>query len=488
MSETQKSYRQILKSTSLFGGVQIVNIVAAVLRSKFAAIFLGPSGVGIFGVLNSTLKLITGVTKLGLDSSSIKEIAHLNNLQDKSQVVKTVNITRNLLWYTGLLGTITTLVLSPLLSEIAFNTKEYTFSFVWISIAVLFMQLTVGDLAILQGLRMLKKLAIVNVYSSVLSVIVAVPMYYFFGIKGIVPTIILTAFFAFLIARFFSKKLNIEREKQSIKTLFHEGKPMLKLGATLSLGSMVTLLTAYVIQVYITNTGGLKEAGFYNAGIIIINSYVGLIFEAMAKDYFPRLSSVTNKIKEVGLLVSQQAMVGVLLLTPVVILFLTFSEYIISILYSIEFLPILIFVNLAMVGTVFKVVSWSMGYVIIAKGDSKVFLKTAIGFNFLLLIFNVIAYKNYGLLGLGVSYVIYYFIHLVVIFLVIKIRYRVSLELDFLKIYFMCLIFVFSTLFVYHIENNLIKNSILVVLILGSSVFTIYNLNKRLDLKSILKR
>ena len=60
MNKQQASYRQIMKATSLFGGVQVFQIIIAVVRSKFVAILLGPSGMGIVGLLTSTTGLVAG--------------------------------------------------------------------------------------------------------------------------------------------------------------------------------------------------------------------------------------------------------------------------------------------------------------------------------------------------------------------------------------------------------------------------------------------
>ncbi|WNH13025.1 oligosaccharide flippase family protein [Thalassobellus suaedae] len=487
MTENQKAYRQVFKVTSLFGGVQVISILAAMLRSKFAALFIGPAGVGILGVLNSTIHLITNVSKFGLDTSSIKEIAFANKLEDKREVSNVIYVLKRLLWITGLLGTVVTLILSPFLSQIAFQNKEFTFSFIWISIAVLFKQLTFGNMAILQGLRKLKKLAKVNLYSSICSVFIVVPLYYFFGLDGIVPTIILTTLLGYLISKYFTFSIEIESDHKSLKRLFFEGKPMIKLGVTLSIGSLITLLVAYLIQVYITNTGGLTEVGYYNAGIIIINSYVGLIFEAMSKDYYPRLSEIIDDTKSVQKAVTQQATIAVLLITPMIIFFLTFAESIIVILYSKAFLPILVFVNFAIMGILFKAVSWSLAFVIIAKGDSKTFIKTEIGSNILLLVMNGLGYFSYGLLGLGVSFVVHYFLYLIIIFLTMKFRYKFIFVSDFLKVYLICVLFAFTTFFITYIENTQLKYILLGVLVLVSSVFTLHNLNKRLDIKSFIK-
>lgn len=487
MSDSQNAYRQVFKATSLFSGVQFVKIIAAILRSKFAAIFIGPVGIGILGVLNSTLNLISGITKLGLDTSSIKEIALANKEENKNKVSKLIYILRRLLWVTGVFGTIITIVCSPILSEIAFESKEFTFSFIWISIAVLLRQLTIGDIAVLQGLRILRKLAKVNLVSSLFSVLIAIPLYYFFGIDGIVPTIILTALFAYLIARYYTYSIKTENTHLPLKEVLSNGKPMIKLGITLSVGSMITLIVAYIMQVYITNYGGLTEVGYYNAAIVIINSYVGLIFKAMSKDYFPRLSENINSDRAIRKNVTQQAMVAVLLITPIIVIFLALEPYIIQILYTKEFLPIHAFLSLAILGTLFKAVSWSMGYVIIAKGDSNVFIKTAIGFNLLLLAMNIYGYSSSGLFGLGLSFLIYYFIHLVVVSLIMKFRYKFNFDREFIWIFLACILFSIVAFVSTKIPSEFIKYITLVFLIISSSIFTIYNLDKKIGFKSFFR-
>ena len=56
MTNNDQSYRQILKATSLFGGVQVFSIIISVIRSKAIAVWLGPLGVGIIGLLTNSLK------------------------------------------------------------------------------------------------------------------------------------------------------------------------------------------------------------------------------------------------------------------------------------------------------------------------------------------------------------------------------------------------------------------------------------------------
>ena len=54
MDSGKNSYSHILKYTGLFGGVQGLNILVGVVRNKFTAMFLGPSGMGLLALFNST--------------------------------------------------------------------------------------------------------------------------------------------------------------------------------------------------------------------------------------------------------------------------------------------------------------------------------------------------------------------------------------------------------------------------------------------------
>ena len=47
-----------------------------------------------------------------------------------------------------------------------------------------------------------------------------------------------------------------------------------------------------MLSAFISKTGSLSDVGLYNAGLAIVDGYVGMVFTAMATDYFPRLSGV----------------------------------------------------------------------------------------------------------------------------------------------------------------------------------------------------
>ncbi len=483
----KNSYRDILKTTSLFSGVQILGVLISIAKSKLAAILIGPAGIGIVGVLNSTLNVIIGFSKLGLDVSAVKEISALKG-HDEAKVEKIINVLRRLCWFTGILGALITIVLSSWLSQLAFGNTSHTVSFMLLSLAVLFNQLTVGNLAILQGLRKLKKLAKASLWGSFGSLLVIVPLYYYYGISGIVPAIISISILTYFFSWFFSKKQIVKHPKLSLKDTLNQGKSMVKLGFVLSLGSLATIITIYGIQIFITNKGGIDEVGFYNAAFIIINAYVGVIFTAMSKDYFPRLSSVVNEQDTMQKVVNQQAYVAVLLLTPIIVIFLAFIPTIISLLFSKEFMPIIGILTFGILATLFKAVSWSMGFILIAKGDSKLYITTEVGFNILLLLMSVFGYVYGGLTGVGISYLVYYMIYLVGVKIITQNRYEFKFENEFYKILLVCLILCLGAFLAIHFNNLYLKYGLLFVIIVSSSIFSIHRLDNKTDLIATIKQ
>ena len=130
MTEQQSSYRQIMKATSLFGGVQVFNIIITLIRGKFVAVLLGPSGMGLNGLFLSTLRIIREATNLGLPQSAVKNIAEANGTGDVVMVSRTVSIFKRWIWLTAFLGATVTVVFSHLISKWTFGNDEYTFSFI----------------------------------------------------------------------------------------------------------------------------------------------------------------------------------------------------------------------------------------------------------------------------------------------------------------------------------------------------------------------
>ena len=486
MSEQQTEYRQIVKATSIFGGVQVVNILISLIRGKFVAILIGPAGMGIFGMLTSVASLFGALTNFGIGTSAVKDIAEANAGEDKTKIESVTAAFRKLVWITGILGAILLIVLSPWVSQITFGNRNYTISIIWVSITLLFAQLTSGNIVLLQGLRKLKELAKANVYGSIIGLFITVPLYYYFGKDGIVPAILLTSFSTLVISIYFGKKININNIKIPMKTAFIEGKSMLIMGFVLSINGLVLMGTSYLVKIFILNIGSIEDVGFYNAGFAIVNGYVGMIFTAMLTDYYPRLSSVANDNKLCIQTVNQQADIAILILAPIIIIFNILIQVIVIILLSSKFLAITDMIRWAMLGVFFKAASWPVGFIFVPKGNSRLFLFSELTANAYMLLFNILGYKYFGLQGMGISFLISFIVYLIQVYFLAKIKYHFSFTPSFYRIFIFQLSIAIVSFIIAKFMKGISLYSIGIILITISLIYSYIELDKRLNLKSLI--
>jgi len=486
LAEEQSSYRQIFKATSLFGGVQVFQILIQIIRAKFVAVLLGPVGMGIQGLLSSNTGLIAGLTNFGLGISAVKNVAEANATSDHHRIAIIVTVLRKLVWITGLLGVFITIALSSWLSELSFGNKDYTLAFVWISVTLLFNQLSSGQLVVLQGLRKLKYLAKANLIGALLGLLVSIPFYYFFGINGIVPAIIGSSIIALLISWYFAQKVKIEKVQISRQIIVFEGKDMLKMGFVLSISSLITIGTSYFVRIFISNVGSIEDVGLYNAGFAILSSYVGLVFTAMATDYYPRLAGVSHDNKQSNALINHQAEIAVLILGPILSVFLIFINWIVLLLYSAKFVAISGMIHFAALGIYFKAASWAIAFVMLAKGASKLFFYSELFSTLYVLFLNLIGYYFLRLDGLGISFLLGYLIYLLQVFIITKKKFQFSFTREFYKVFFpqlMLGILCFLSIKIFPTPWAYVAGTLLMVI---SFWFSFVELNKRIDLKSLI--
>lgn len=486
MQENQSSYRSIMKATSLFGGVQFFNIIIAIGRSKIIAVLLGPSGMGIVGLLTSTMGLVGSLTNFGLGTSAIRDIAAANDSGNQNRINKVVTVFRRLVWVTGLLGVAVTFISAPWLSQLTFGNKQYTLAFRWLACSLLFNQLTSGQNVLLQGMRKLKYLAKANMLGSFIGLLVSVPLYYYYRVDGIVPAILLTSLFLLGITWYFAKKIKIEGAEVTPTETFFEGKGMLNMGFMLSLSGLITAGASYIVSIYISKTGSLADVGLYNAGFAIIGTYVGLVFTAMSTDYYPRLSGVAHDNNKGNLLINQQAEIALLILSPILAVFLIFINWAVILLYSSEFTPVNGLIQLAALGMYFKAASWSIGYILLAKGESLTFFWSELAANVYMLLFNILGYKYFGLTGMGFSFLVSYVFVLIQVYFIANVKYKFSFNPQFYKIFGIQLFLGMICFMITKFVSTPLSYFLGLPLIFISVWYSFKELDKRMDLKGMI--
>lgn len=431
--------KRILKTLSIFGSVQVLHILCAVIRTKLAAIWIGPLGVGLVTIYHSTMDFMSSTTQLNLRQSAVRDLSLAKD--DPVKIEQTAALVRRLAMFLGVFGFLLVIVTSPVLGWIQFGDFNHTVPFLLLSVIMIFSAIAQGEFAIMQGCDRLKQLARATLYSSVTSSLLSLPLFYFFRLDGVIPVLILFAFCNLFYSLTFSgRKLSNARRriKESRRTVsqiwqrfrddVRQGRGMLALGAYMTVSSAVTLLASYIFIAYLNRTQSTDTVGYYQAGYTIINSYIGLIFTSISMEYFPRLSSIIRHERRVEVIVSHEIKIILSVLAPVVVAFICAKELLVHILYSHSFDTVIPYISIAIVGTVLRAVSWSLAFVMPAKGDGRIYVITETTSSILYLLLNIPLYNAFGFAGLGAAYVLWYGAYTAITYLVFRRRYGLRLR------------------------------------------------------------
>lgn len=417
--------RMAMKAMGLFGGVQVMGILCSIIRTKLVAMWIGPVGIGLFGLFNNALEMISTGTNLGIRSSSVRDISQALGSHDTSLVARMVTVVRKWSMWLGLAGALITLSLAPLLSRLTFGDSAHIWGFVALSVAVLLGALTNGEYAILQGTARLKRLASVTLWGTICGLAVSIPLFYLLRERSILPSIIAYAAALAIFAWLFRNR-EYPAAQVTHRETFDMGKGFVKLGIFMTLGNFATILASYAFNAWLNVNAGTEQVGFYQAGYTLINKYTGLILTALGMEYYPRLSQVADSRLRLRAFVSQEINVAIAIMAPVVALFILLREVVVWILYTPDFNVILTFVSLGMIGTVLRTVSWCLAFTILAKGDGKTYLWTEAASAIINLVLNIVFYRWWGLTGLGIAFLVSYLLYTLIVAVVYFKQYRLS--------------------------------------------------------------
>lgn len=400
--EKDDSYSHILKYTGIFGGVQGLNILIGVVRNKLVAMLLGPEGMGLMSLFNSTIKLVSDSTNLGISMSAVREISEAYEQGDEEKVRHIVKLIRVWSLLTALLGMFVCIVLSPLLNKWTFTWGDHTLHFVLLSPVVALTALMGGELAILKGTRQLKHLAVLSVYSMIGALVFSIPLYYIWQEQAIVPSLIIVAFIQLLFTILYSYRLFPLKISSSTK-IIGEGVGMVKLGIAFVLAGIFGSGAEFVIRSYLNNIGDLSIVGLYNAGYMMTMTYAGMVFQAMETDYFPRLSAVKGVGVEMNQVVNRQIEVSILLVSPLLVAFIVGAPILLPLLYSGKFMPVMGMMKITLLAMYLRAITLPIEYIALSKGDSKSYLFLEFVYDVAIVGFVILGYRVLGLTGTGIG-------------------------------------------------------------------------------------
>jgi O-antigen/teichoic acid export membrane protein len=485
LNKNSKQYRNIISVTSLFGGLQVLLILIGAIKGKIIAIYIGAEGMGQLTLFTSILEIVNLVCTLGFGYSATRLVSKAHEANSYYEIRKILSIVSKILLFSSFAGIALLILFSKKISFIFFGNDSLFMSIIFLSITVFFTVFLNRNNLFLQSFGEFKNLAKSNLIGAFFGLIASFIFYFYYGLNGIVPSIIFTSISIFLSSTFFFKKLKLKKIKISLNNAISEGGPMIKLGLVMVLASIVGSLVKNLVNIFITNYGDISDLGFYNAGHTIALSYVGMIFTAMSYEYFPRLSRISEDNNKVREAVNQQSEIIFLILLPILAVLICFTELIINVFLTSEFYVIIKFIRILSFSILINAAAFTISYIPIVKGDKKIFFS----YNSLipgisaLLLFSA-GYYFGNLTGLAIGICLVSIIHFSFMFIVCKKLYEFKVSKNFISFFVVNLITISTAFTITNFESNLKYLNVFVLIF--AFCFFLYNINKLVDLKEII--
>lgn len=367
---------QLFKVTSLNSVSVLVRIAGGFLASKMTAEFIGPAGMGLLGNLRTFLTSLDTFSTLGFQNGIIKYTAE--NSADEEKLYRTLATVFISILFAILLISGVLLLLSDYWGRWVFKTGEYAWVF---RVLAFSLPLYTGNLvfmSVLNGLGRYKKVIGITIWGNVTGVLLSALLIWKLGVAGaflglIVYPALMFLFSFYLLYRTFPrfpflrwKYFDIEL----IKGLF-----------SYSTMALVTAVCSSLVYISLRNKlisdFSEEEAGFWE-GISRISSFYFLFVSTLLTLYFlPKLSQAKNTVETKGVFRSYYKGIIPVFAVGLIIVYLL-RRFIISLVLSDEFLPMEHLFAWQLLGDFLKACSLILGYEILAKKATRVFIITEI--------------------------------------------------------------------------------------------------------------
>ena len=403
---------EIVKVFSLNALSTFIHMCTGLISTKDVATIIGPSGVAMLGQLNNINSMLQGLAAGGIRSGVTKYIAEYK--EDKLLVSKYIS---NALLISAIFTIIISLVCifgCNTLSKTILFTEEYSYVFVILGYTIFLFTLNSLLISILNGFKEFKKYVVVSISSSFVSLIFSVSLCLIWELKGAMISAVTFQSIVFFVTLYQCRKC----EWFKIKNFFAErDKDIIIKYLQYTLMTLVSLsilpVSQMILRGYVINNISEAEAGWWEGMNRISNVYLSIITTSLSIYILPRMSEIKDKWKLKCELIKYYKFI-----IPVLILIITaiylLRHFVIWVLYTPDFYPMEKLFIWQLLGDLFKITSWILSYLMLAKARTKAFISTEIIFGLSMLGLSYYFVQIYGTVGLNIGYMINYILYLLV--------------------------------------------------------------------------
>lgn len=395
----------------------LVKMLTGLISVKVVAVIIGPAGIALLGQLNNFSSIIMTLSSGGINSGITKYVAEYKDSDEKIKILLSTAV-KITLWCSLVVG-ILMIVFHRFLSEYIMLSPDYGYVFTIFGCTVFLYALNMMLTSILNGYKEFKKFVSVNVVGSIVGLLFTLSFVFTLGLHGALISAVTFQSVMFFITLWMIRKLpwvswaffRVGIDRDAVKKYFRYTAMTLVTAATVPVSQII--LRGYVISEI-----SPVEAGWWEGMNRLSNMYLMIVTSSFSVYYLPRLSEISDK-RELRneILKAYKIIIPLLLLGLSLVYFLRFL--VIQILFTPEFYPMEQLFIWQLLGDFFKISSWILAFLMIAKSMARVFVTTEILFAIAFIAMGFLFVHWNGVVGLTQAYMcncIMYFLTMAFVF------------------------------------------------------------------------
>ena len=416
--------RSMLAATLVLGGGSMVTSVIGVLAAKCWALFVGPGGVGQSALLLGISGLLGTVAGLSLANGMLRLGPELLAASDKFAFRSLVASAWSIWLVASSVAIISLYACAGLVSQWIGHHLDHR-ELACLTTILGASAATALQNGIINATHDIRRLAWSSIAGAFASLCATVSLLALLGQEGIAPALAIGALGTWLVSWLAYRSTmratigprphagtSLPSSRRYVRDLCAFGVPFT---ASCLLGAGIQQL----LPVIIVRELGMDQAGDYRAASTIGIGYIGVILAALGQDFYPRIAAAKRDPIAVRRLLVRQIRFSVALLLPIIVGMILCKEWLILICYSRDFLPAASLLPWFALGSLPKVVSWCIGYTIMATAPGWVFLISETITGMAWLASALTCMRWWGLDGLGVAFVVAYCTHVVLVTIIL---------------------------------------------------------------------
>ncbi|BDS15590.1 O-antigen translocase [Aureispira anguillae] len=401
-----------LKSTTFWSAIYtVIRMLSGIISIKVVAYMIGPAGVAYVGQFQNFLTITNSSSNMGIGQGTIKYLAE-HRAED--EVYKKILSTSFIITIvSSSLISILILLFHKELSVHLFHREDLSFILIVLALSISIYSSGQILMHALNGFQEIKKLITARILTSLLGLVSTIALVLTAGVEGALLALIISQIIGFGVLIYYSKT-----SRWFSKSNFLGGWDAVffkKLGH-FSIMTFVSVILLNIRQIYLRDYIIIQlspeAAGYWQAIWKISELYLTVITFSLSVYYLPKLSEIKEKkaLRE-EIFKGYQFLIPIVLILSVSIFVL--RDLIIYILFTPDFSAVRDLFFYQLIGDVFKIASWILSFLMVAKAMTKTFIITEIIFIGLFAMLSLFGVQWYGLVGMtyafALTYILYFF-------------------------------------------------------------------------------